>query len=215
MLLSFITLLLSSCTSSKDLVIIPANGIYEVENSPKGNYSATLNKKNFTDVTVKVVSLETGEQVKGFGLGIAGDATVFVEKENKLILENTSDKKARIRTNYVSIEKKSVSIPPSPPKINSISSVPETPTKETNVYIEFTLVNKGLKSIPLIIPTVMNPNLSPVSRSGVSLKVGQEILFKYRGKKWVLLTVTSDIKNGDEIDVKSLLDERIEEIKKT
>ena len=73
--------------------------------------------------------------------------------------------------------------------------------------VTFTLRNNGLMSIPLFIPGVMNPNLSPVSNSGVSLKIGQKILYKYKGKRRVLLVVTEDLE-GAKIDVAKLIKEQ-------
>ena len=49
--------------------------------------------------------------------------------------------------------------------------------------ISMTFHNGSFKSIPLIIPGVMNPNLSPKSNSGVSLNVGQKVYFFPNGKK--------------------------------
>ena len=46
----------------------------------------------------------------------------------------------------------------------------------------------------------MNPNLSPKSKSGVSLKVGQKILFKYKGK-WAVLFVVDKELDGKTVDV--------------
>jgi len=45
----------------------------------------------------------------------------------------------------------------------------------------------------------MNPNLSPFSDSGVDLVVGQEILFKEKGKRYLLLKVDSSIKNVSKV----------------
>lgn len=75
-----------------------------------------------------------------------------------------------------------------------------------HTYVSFTLRNESAKSIPLIIPGVMNPNLSPMSNSGVSLKVGQKVLYKYKGKKRVLLKVTKDLE-GKTLKVHKLLNE--------
>lgn len=61
--------------------------------------------------------------------------------------------------------------------------------------IPFTLRNSSLKAIYLEIPGVMNPNLSPLSNSGVSLEVGQKIYFLVRGEKKLLLKVTPDLKD--------------------
>ena len=79
--------------------------------------------------------------------------------------------------------------------------------------VSFTLRNNSLKSIPLQIPGVMNPNLSPMSNSGVSLKIGQKILFKYRGKKHLLLKVTKDLEN-QVVMVDKLLKKRKKELAK-
>ena len=64
-------------------------------------------------------------------------------------------------------------------------------------YIGFTLRNETLRSIPLIIPGVMNPNLSPQSNSGVRLKIGQKIKYKKGGRAHLLLVVDDSIKEGD------------------
>jgi len=85
-------------------------------------------------------------------------------------------------------------------------------TTSSKDYINFTLSNTSAKSIPLIIPTVMNPNLSPFSDSGVDLAVGQEIFFKQKGKRYLLLKVDDSINEGDKIDVSELLKSRQESL---
>lgn len=77
--------------------------------------------------------------------------------------------------------------------------------------VPFTLHNSTLQSIPLIIPGVMNPNLSPLSNSGVDLQVGQKIFFKVRGRRYLLLEVTEDLRDV-KLDVGSLLKERKREL---
>jgi hypothetical protein len=49
--------------------------------------------------------------------------------------------------------------------------------------IPMTFHNGSLKSIPLNIPGVMNPNLSPRSDSGIELEPGQKVLYFPNGKK--------------------------------
>ena len=49
--------------------------------------------------------------------------------------------------------------------------------------IPMTFHNGSFKSISLIIPGVMNPNLSPKSNSGVGLDVGQKVYFFPNGTK--------------------------------
>lgn len=53
----------------------------------------------------------------------------------------------------------------------------------TAQIIPMTFRNGSIHSIPLVIPGVMNPNLSPMSNSGVSLEVGQKVYFFPNGKK--------------------------------
>jgi hypothetical protein len=49
--------------------------------------------------------------------------------------------------------------------------------------IPMTFHNGSLKSIPLNIPGIMNPNLSPLSNSGIELEPGQKIFYFPNGKK--------------------------------
>ena len=80
----------------------------------------------------------------------------------------------------------------------------ETITLKSSVG--FYLVNSTAQALPLIIPGVMNPNLSPFSKSGVDLPLGQKIYLKTPGKKLLLLTVTDTIRKGMQIDVADLID---------
>lgn len=65
--------------------------------------------------------------------------------------------------------------------------------------VPFKLLNNSLRAITLEIPGVMNPNLSPMSSSGVDLAVGQKVFFFAKGKKgtlkkrYLLLEVTDDL----------------------
>jgi hypothetical protein len=61
----------------------------------------------------------------------------------------------------------------------------------TDTYYDFNFRNNSIKSVPLLIPGVMNPNLSPMSTSGISLKDGQEVFFFHNKRKYILLTVSS------------------------
>ena len=81
-------------------------------------------------------------------------------------------------------------------------------TDENEQYVSFTLRNETLKSIPLIIPGVMNPNLSPQSNSGVRLKIGQEIKYRKGLKTHVLFIVDGTIEEGVIIKVGKLLDDK-------
>lgn len=77
--------------------------------------------------------------------------------------------------------------------------------------VGFTLKNPTAKSIPLWIPSVMNPNLSPFSTSGVRLRVGQKIYFKHKMRKKLLLEVTTEY-DEQSLNVAKLIRERKKEL---
>lgn len=77
--------------------------------------------------------------------------------------------------------------------------------------VPFSLLNRTGKSIPLSIPGVMNPNLSPFSRSGVDLEVGQKVYFYHKRKKYLLFEVTEDYRDQD-IIVNQVIKERKAEL---
>jgi len=78
--------------------------------------------------------------------------------------------------------------------------------------VDFKLYNGTLKSIGLEIPGVMNPNLSPLSNSGVGLRVGQKIYFEEKGERVLLLEVDNALK-GKRVKVAKLIRKRKKEIK--
>ncbi len=186
-----ISLVFASCASKTALSIAPGQSV-EIDYPDYEGYSANLKNKSFTGLEVSVRSKENDEQIRGFGLGTVGKATVGVEAGNKLVIQNSSDRKAKV---VLQVEENDPSTWAAP-----------------NNSINFTLANKSVESIPLIIPGVMNPNLSPMSNSGVSLAVGQQILFRYKGKNQVLLVVDRSIEEGSKIDVAALLKEKKAEL---
>jgi hypothetical protein len=77
--------------------------------------------------------------------------------------------------------------------------------------IPFTLHNSGLKSIYLEIPGVMNPNLSPLSNSGVDLCEGQKIYFFYKETRYLLLEVDEEL-TDEKINVRKRIKNRKKEL---
>ena len=73
----------------------------------------------------------------------------------------------------------------------------------------FYLENNTAQSLPLEIPGVMNPNLTPFSRSGVDLVNGQKIYANVNGKKILILTVNDSIPQGARIDLASLIEKAL------
>ena len=91
---------------------------------------------------------------------------------------------------------------PSVPTINEHEHV----SVHADTSISFTLYNPLLKYIPLVIPGVMNPNLSPLSRSGVTLAVGQQIFIIRDRKRELLYTVPADLAPGTEVNCATLIE---------
>lgn len=88
--------------------------------------------------------------------------------------------------------------------------------KMTAQYVPMTFQNGSLKSISLEIPGVMNPNLNPMSNSGVSLKIGQKVFFNpngKNGKKELLFVVDSSMKKDTVLRIDEMIKARKVELK--
>jgi len=177
---------------AQNKIAISAGQSVEIDYPDYKSYEVLLQTVGLREVDVSVVTKDTENQIRGFGLRKLGKEEILVEQGNKLLLKNNSEQSIKVK----------YSINPYRKEMANLS----------NKYIEFTLRNSSKESIPLIIPTVMNPNLSPDSNSGVSLRPGQEIFFKANGKKQLLLVVDQTIQNGDVIDVANLLPTRKKEL---
>ena len=82
--------------------------------------------------------------------------------------------------------------------------------------IHFTFHNGSLKSIPLVIPSVMNPNLNPLSNSGISLNVGQKVYFYPSGtskKRELLFTVDDSFQQDQILEIDAMIEKRKKELK--
>ena len=146
-----------------------------------GDLQATVSTRGGA-CNVRVMNAENDVQVRGFGLNANREATVLVAAGERLLID-AEDKKVRVDVVYK----------PAPAE-----------AQEAGTAVTFTLHNSSLRSIPLRIPGVMNPNLSPRSNSGVRLSHGQNILHKGQ----VILTVGPEIEEGSVIDVAKLIRKR-------
>ena len=146
--------------------------------------------KNLSNQPLDIATIQTvsGEQLSGFGLAPKGRATISVPSLALLQISNNTPAKAEIAINPISL--------------------PAPEENPEDLYISFTLRNETAQSIPLIIPGVMNPNLSPFSNSGVRLKLGQQINFRQGLKTYTLLTVSPDIEEGAVLEIGALLKEK-------
>ena len=180
--------------AQKSSLEIPAGASLELDYPSYELYELQLKGKLGKGIEVQVLDKTTGAFVRGFGLGPLGKVEVMVEKNSKIVFTNTGNRMAGLSIKVREMDQQEL--------------VTDTSTKR----ISFTLRNNSNKPIPLLIPNVMNPNLSPNSSSGVDLEIGQKLLFRNRGKKYVLFTVDESIKEGSIIDVSKLLEKRKTEL---
>lgn len=176
--------ILGTNVSAKEVIQLKGKTSVELNYEEFKIYSVQIKNKSLKGIDVSVTDALSKEWVKGFGLSAKGKAVVDVQPEQVLILTNETDQDIDVVLDFV--ERKVFN-----ENSESISSE----------SITFILHNSSAKSIPLIIPAVMNPNLSPFSDSGVKLKVGQKIYYRKNGKKKLLLIVDKTIKEGEKIDV--------------
>lgn len=188
----FLLTFLVGCQSNQNLIVIPAGEAVQVDYPQYEAYEVALNNRSKSELDVKVISQEEGQELRGFGLAPRGEATVMVEKTAQLNLINTGPGDVKVKF--------------------TVQEIPPEKLLSPSGSVSFTLRNASLQSIPLIIPGVMNPNLSPMSKSGVSLKWGQEILFRENRKNYVLLRVNEKILPESTVEVSSLLKQRRKEL---
>ena len=95
----------------------------------------------------------------------------------------------------------------------ALSMVVTQPIENQKESVSFTMKNNTATSIPLIIPGVMNPNLSPFSSSGVTVKLGQEFYYLPKGRKpgKRLLFIASEEMDGQNIVVNELIQQKKKE----
>ncbi len=189
---AFFSLALLYACSTSSIVNIPAGQAAEIAYTDMEMYDIALKNTTSEEIEVRIVSRNTGEKTGGFGLAPKGKTDVTIGGCCLLALVNDSDRDVRVKYSLEETERRA--------------------EPSADQAVSFTLRNSTAKSIPLIIPDVMNPNLSPFSNSGVYLKYGQEIFFKENGKKYILLVVDETIEEGEKIDVAELLKERRAEL---
>lgn len=156
----------------------------------KGYVVKIWNKSKF-DLGVSARLEKNDSLQKGFGLAKGANATLAIEDELYLQLENRF--LAPLKVEYIVFKGKPGKRKPGPP----------TPQRG------FYLVNTTAQTIPLKIPGIMNPNLTPFSKSGVDLPLGQKILLNVAGKDLLILTVTDTIPKGARINVADLIDKAL------
>jgi hypothetical protein len=177
---------------ARSLLVIPPKQVVQI-NYPlyKGFNVKIWNESKFV-VGVSARDQVTDSIVKSFGLEKGG--TTLLEVNEGLFLQFENRFLAPIKVAYALREGSSG---------KKKSTEPLTPQRA------FYLENNTAQSLPLRIPGVMNPKLSPFSRSGVDLPNGQKIYLDLKGKKILILTVTDSIPHGARIDVATLIEKAL------
>ena len=191
----FLFLVFTSCsTAQKSNLEIAPNSSLELDYPNYKMYELQLKNSTGTALAVRVADKKTGEFVSGIGLGPLAKVEVVVGEGSKIVFTNNSSSMGKVSVKMLNTDV----------KLKVVTS--------TKNMISFTLINPSDESIPLIIPNVKNPHSSPNSSCGVDLKIGQALLFRNGHKKYVLLTVDENIKEGQEVDVYAILIKRKKEL---
>ncbi|MGB1445911.1 MAG: hypothetical protein ACPG7X_08875 [Flavobacteriaceae bacterium] len=182
------TLVAQKQNLERSTLIIPPKQVVQLDYPYYKGFVVKLWNKAKFDVGVSARAHATDSLQKGFGLSKGANATLAVPAASYLQLENRF--LAPLKVEYIVYKGK-------PGKNKTGAATPQR---------GFYLINSTAQSIPLKIPGIMNPNLSPFSKSGVDLPLGQKILLKVAGKDLLLLTVTDTIPKGARINVADLID---------
>jgi len=188
-LLAFLALILLSSflEPQKRIVNVPSGEVVELRFSAEESTEVTIHNLLNSTLQVQVQQDSNREFVKGFGLDQNSKEMIWVESDEILILKNDSEK-----TIEVSYEK----------------STDGSKEDQQSDGVNLTFHNGSMVSIPLFIPGVMNPNLNPKSNSSVTLKYGQRVYFKEKGKQYLLFEVDQNFINGDILEIQDLIKAR-------
>jgi len=78
-------------------VTIPAQQEFVLGEYQNTSYKAKLNNTSNKMMEVSVVDKETGKQTQGFGLDGKGRVSVYIRKNEKVLLKNPNDKEILVR----------------------------------------------------------------------------------------------------------------------
>tara|TARA_B100000575_G_C23078464_1_gene621243 strand:+ start:56 stop:655 length:600 start_codon:yes stop_codon:yes gene_type:complete len=184
----FTPLLIYSQRIETSKILIPPKQIIQINYPLLRNYNLKIWNKSKFDLTISTHNYKTDSIFKKFVMEKGSSTLLRIPNEMYIQFENKYLADLKVEYGFQkgsSIEKNKIK--------------PLTPQRA------FYLENNTAQSIPLRIPGVMNPNLSPFSRSGVNLKNGQKIYLNFKGKNILILNVTDSIKHGDRIDIATLI----------
>ena len=192
LIILFTPLLIYSQRIETSKILIPPKQFFLVSYPLSTNYNLKIWNKSKFDLTISTHEQKTDSIIKKF----------IMEKGSSALLSISNEMYIQFQNKYLANLKVEYSF-------QNGSSVKKNKIKPLTPQRAFYLENNTAQRIPLIIPGVMNPNLSPFSRSGVDLKNGQKIFLDFNGKNILILNVTDSIKHGDRIDVGNLINKAL------
>ena len=192
LIILFTPLLIYSQRIETSKILIPPKQIIQINYPLLRNYNLKIWNKSKLDLIISTHKQETDSIIKKFVL--VKDSSALLSISNEMYIQFENKYLASIKVEYSFQNGTSI-------KKNKIKSM----TPQRAFYLE----NNTAQRIPLRIPGIMNPNLSPFSRSGVDLKNGQKIFLDFNGKRILILEVTDSIKHGDRIDIATLINKAI------
>ena len=174
---------------TRSQLIIPPKQVIQIDYPFFKGFNVKIwNQSKFT-VGVSTKDKLTDSIIKSFNL----------EKKNNTLLEVSKDMYLQFENQFIV-----------PLKISYIirkgSFLEQKSFESLTPQRAFYLENNTAQSLPLSIPGVVSPKLSPFSRSGVNLPNGQKIYLNFKGDKILILTVTDSIAHGTRIDVAYLIE---------
>ena len=170
----------------KNILIIPPKNQVSIHLEESLPAEIFIKNKGMGKLAVSINYAKNQRQISGFGLDGRTTGKILVKKNCVLQLKNENNFEKVVHF-----------------KLEDISKIKEQiAVREINLE----LINKSSKSISLIIPGVMSPNLLPNSTSNLKLKIGQEIIFKKNLNKSILYTVSEKNEDGDKIYINELIE---------
>ena len=173
-------------------ILIPPKQIVQIYYPLFRDYNLKIWNKSKFDLITTTHNYKTDSILK----------KIKIEKGSSALLSISNDVYIQFRNKYLTNLKVEYAFQNGP-------SIEKSKTKLLTPQRAFYLENNTAQRIPLRIPGIMNPNLSPFSRSGVNLKNGQKIYLDINGKNILILKVTDSIKHGDRIDIATLINKAL------
>ena len=192
LIILFTPLLIYSQRIETSKILIPPKQIIQINYPLLRNYNLKIWNKSKLDLTISTHKKETDSMIKKFVL--VKDSSALLSISNEMYIQFENKYLANIKVEY---------------SLQNGTSIKKNKIKSLTPQRAFYLENNTAQRIPLRIPGIMNPNLSPFSRSGVDLKNGQKIYLDFNGKRILILEVTDSIKHGDRIDIATLINKAI------